>query len=150
MGTKGGCYGAFSVTTLDKKGNRYRYDSPNVITFDMSRSLSHLLVGDSAANFAATFLAIGSGNTLAPVRADTQLENEIVQLPFDSIVFLNGDTRTEINVLLDFVSPTNGSTLAEAGLVGGDGVTLLTRQLHVPIVKDEDHQVEYKWIIHFT
>jgi len=148
--TKGGCYGEFSVVMIDKKGSRSRYKSPNVITFDMSKALSHLLVGDAAGTYAATYLAVGEGASLAPTRSDTSLESFVAQYPFGDIVFLQGDIRVELKVLLDFVDPANGSTLQEAGLVAADGTTLLTRQLHVPISKTEDHQVEYTWIIHFT
>ena len=96
------------------------------------------------------FIGVGINDT-APSRSDTSLVNEVHQQTIDAYDFPNGDIgQVEITATLDFVSPANGETLREAGLISADGTTLFARQVHGGITKDSSIQLQYIWRIVFT
>jgi hypothetical protein len=142
--------GHLTIQSIDRKGNIYVFDTPNIITFDARVVMSHLLVGDQVSTYKIGFIAVGLSNT-APVRADTSLVQQVHQQPIEPYDFPSGDTgQVEITATLDFTSVTNGNTLREAGLVSANGTTLFARQIHGAIAKDSSIQLQYIWRIIFT
>ena len=142
--------GELSIRAIDKKGNVTIYRTPNVITFDARKAMSHLLVGDSVNSYKIGYIGVGTSNT-APARTDTGLLQQVHQQPIEPYSFPNGDAgQVEITATLDFSSPTNGSSLKEAGLVCANTTTLFARQIHGAIEKDSSIQLQYIWRIIFT
>ena len=146
--TNGLFHGELVVTTIDKKGNRFEYITPNTLTGEASRIMSHLLVGDAIGDLVVNRLAVGTGNT-PPVRGDEALGNEVYQQAIDGYTYPSVG-HTEYKTVIDFVCAANGHVLAEAGLMGANGTSLFARQVHTPIAKDSNFKVEYRWRIVYT
>jgi len=148
MNLKSGIYGKLTVTAIDRKGSRFVYKTPNTLTNEAARVASHLLVADDIANLKITQFKIGTGAT-APTRADTDLETPVHQQAITEFTFPNVG-QTEYKIIVDFLTPANGSMLTEAGLFSADGNSLFARQVHTAIPKDENYKIEYRWRIVFT
>ena len=143
-------HGQLTITAIDRQGNRFIYDTPNLLMYGAAVSCSHVLLGET--DYAATYIAFGSSNT-APVRGDTALGTEVYRktLPtpgFPQVLGLEIG-QVQFGILLDF-SEANGFTLQEAGLYASNTTLLLARQIHAAIVKDSNFQLEYRWRIIFT
>lgn len=142
--------GRLRIRSIDRAGNRYEYKTPNVIVFDARITMAHLLVGDLVNTYKIGFIGVGTGNT-APQRADTSLIAEVHQQAIEPYSFPDGDNgQVEITATLDFISPANGNTLREAGLISLNGTSLFARQVHGDIFKDAGIQLQYIWRIIFT
>jgi hypothetical protein len=142
--------GQLTIRSIDRRGNVFVYDTPNVITFTARIQMAHLLVGDSSSSYSIGFIAVGLNNT-APQRSDTALYQQVLQQTIEPYDFPNGDTgEVEITATLDFTSAANGSTLQEAGLFGLNGSSMFARQVHGAIAKDATIQLQYIWRIIFT
>lgn len=141
-------HGELIVTTIDRKGNRFEYVTPNTLTYEASRIMSHVLVGDDMANLAVNRLAVGTEGT-PPARGDTALGNEVYQQAVDGFTYPSVG-HTEYKTVIDFECAANGHLLTEAGLLGANGTSLFARQVHTPIAKDSNFKVEYRWRIVFT
>jgi len=145
---KSGIYGHLKVFAVDKKGNRFTYDTPNTLTNEASNMARHALVGNNLNNLAVTKFGVGDGN-IPPSRPDTNLVNLVHQQDIDIITFpVPG--QVEFTTILDFVTTANGFVLKEAGLYGADGTSLFARQVHADLPKDENFRLEYVWRIVFT
>lgn len=142
--------GHLQVRSIDRQGNTHIYKTPNVITFDARKAMSHLLVGDAVDTYRIGFIGVGTANS-APQRSDTALVAEVHQQPIEPYDFPDGDVgQVEITATLDFTSPANGNTLREAGLISNNGILLFARQAHGDIFKDSTIQLQYIWRIIFT
>jgi hypothetical protein len=140
--------GQLTIKSIDRKGNVFVYDTPNVITFAARPVMAHLLVGDNVTTYKLANLAVGLNNT-APSRDDTSLANELLQVPFTTYTFPE-DGHVEMSAILDFSSPANGQVLNEAGLICADGTTLFARQVYGDITKTSALQLQYIWRIIYT
>jgi len=140
--------GQLTIKSIDRQGNEYVYETPNVITHDARNVMSHLLAGDSVANFQLNYLAVGINNT-APTRNDTSLANEVLQVPYTTYTFPDLG-QVEFTAILDFSSPANGEVLNEAGLICSDGTTLFARQVFGDITKTSALQLQFIWRIIYT
>jgi hypothetical protein len=144
------CRGELTVISTDRRGNKFTYNTPNVIVFDARPTLAHLLVGDAVSTYKIGFIAVGLNNT-APQRSDTGLIQQVLQQPIEPYDFPGGDNgQVEITATLDFTSAANGSTLQEAGLFSANGSRMFARQVHGAIAKDSSIQLQYIWRIIFT
>jgi len=148
MQQPGGCYGDLCVTAIDRKGNRFEYITPNTLTFEAARVMSHLLVGDQVADFKVLRLGVGTG-TVAPVRSNQALGNLVHQQPVDDVIFPQVG-QTEFVATLDFITPANGYDLTEAGLMCANVTVLFARQVYTGVPKDENFRLEFRWRIVFT
>jgi hypothetical protein len=140
--------GRLIIKSIDKNGNVFVYDTPNVITFGARDVMSHLLVGDSVTTYKLAYLAVGLNNT-APTRDDTSLANQLLQVPFTNYTFPTTG-QVEMTAVLDFTSPANGQVLNEAGLICADGTTLFARQVFGDITKTSSLQLQFIWRIIYT
>ena len=148
MARDSGLYGQLIVTAIDRKGGLFVYKTPNTLTNEAARQVSHLLVGDNFANLKVTEFKVGTGST-APLRTDTDLETPVHQQAVTEITFPDVG-QVEFKMVLDFVTAANGFQLVEAGLFSADGNSLFARQVHTVISKDENYKIEYRWRIVFT
>jgi hypothetical protein len=145
---KRGYYGELVIEAIDRKGNRFRYITPNTLTNEAARLCSHLLVGDDTANLSVIRLGIGTGTT-PPERTDTSLEAEVHQQAVDAFSYPQVG-QVEFQTIVEFIAPANGEMITEAGLIAGNGTSLFSRQVHTAIPKDENFRLEYRWRIVFT
>jgi hypothetical protein len=137
--------GHLTLTAIDRLGNRFIYDTPNIITYGAAKCSAHALVGETA--FMASDLAVGTGSTAA-ARGDTALVTEAYRQSLGTPTFPFVG-QVEFAVTLDFVCDANGFTLREAGIFTVNN-TLLARQVHSSVSKDSNFQLEYRWRIVFT
>lgn len=137
--------GELQIIVTDARGNRYEYDTPNIITYGAARVAAHALVGDT--DFYAAKIAVGTGST-PPTRDDTALVAQIYEenLPSPSFPYVG---QVQVGVVLGNNHVTDGQELREVGLFTSTNI-LIARQIHAPIMKDTMFQVEYRWRIVFT
>jgi hypothetical protein len=142
--------GHLTLTAIDRKGNRFVYDTPNLITYGAATGLSHAMMGETA--YMLKYLAVGTGNT-TPARSQTALVTEVYRktLPAPTFPLVAGVEigQVEFDILLDF-GEANGNALTEAGLFAANGTLLFARQIHSSVTKDSNYQLEYRWRIIFT
>jgi len=143
-----GIYGHLTVTSIDKQGNRFNYETPNTLTNEASRVSAHALVGHNLTNLAVTKFGVGTDNT-TPTRADGNLGNLVHQQDVNTITF-PAPGQVEFKTVLEFLTTANGFSLTEAGLYSLNGTTLFARQVHSALPKDENFRLEYVWRIVFT
>jgi len=139
------CEGHLTLTAIDRKGNKFIYDTPNIITFGAAKSAAHALVGETA--YMAAELGVGDGVTPA-TRSDTALDSEAYRQSLGTPTFPFVG-QVEFAVTLDFICGANGFFLTEAGIFTTNN-TLLARQVHSSVEKDSNFQLEYRWRIVFT
>lgn len=149
--TKGGMRGELLVTAIDRKGNRFAYLTPNLLTFSASKAAAHFLMGETA--YMAATLRVGTGGT-APARTDTALGGEIHSETITTVAFPTDGVdeigQVTFSVFIDYNEPeTDGQVLQEAGLFSTNGL-LIARQVHGPVTKDSNFKLEYRWRIVFT
>lgn len=137
------------MTAIDRRGNRFIYFTPNIITYEARQVMAHALVGET--DYMVTTMAFGSDNTAAS-RGDTalvaQTYTKSVGTPTFPLVASQEIGQVLFTVLLDF-DEANGDTFQEAGLLAANS-SLVARQVHSSVTKDSNFQLEYRWLLIFT